>query len=310
MDTSSPITISRRNLLLALAALPLVGCATDSPAASSPVRSPKASAGTAEPTPLSSPRFDALESTYGARLGVFAVDTGTGRSVAHRQDERFAYCSTLKALAAAAVLSRRSFDDLDEIIRYSHDDLVSYSPVTEKHVGDGMRMAALCEAAVRSSDNTAVNLMLRDLGGPEGMRRALAALGDDVTRADRYETELNTAVPGDPRDTTSPAAFANDLREYCFGDALPHEKQSILRGWMSGNATGDELIRAGVPEGWTVADKSGAGSYGTRNDIGIVWPPDAAPIVIAVFSTREVEGADYDNRLIADAAGVAIDALR
>jgi beta-lactamase class A len=253
--------------------------------------------------------FMKLENEFDVRLGVFAIDTGTGRTIAYRPDERFAYASTYKALAAGAMLLKSSTEELDKIIAYSSDDLVTYSPITEKHVSTGMTLREVSEAAIRYSDNTAGNLLLKKLGGPAGFETILKQIGDNVTQADRYETELNEAVPGDDRDSSTPKALATTLHAFAVGDALPANKRTILTEWLQGNKTGDELIRAGVPKGWAVGDKSGAGKYGTRNDIGIVWPPNGDPVVMAILSSRDKQDAQYDNSLIAHAAKVTLDAL-
>jgi len=297
-------------LALATAVGLLLGGCSSAEVAPSPT--PTGSAAAPAPTPTASATdadFAGLETAFDARLGVYAVDTGTGEEVAYRSDERFAYASTFKALAAAAVLQKTDDAGLDRVVRYSRDDLITHSPVTELHVESGMTLGAIAEAAVRFSDNTAGNLMLSELGGPEGFTSALAALGDDVTRSVRWEAGLNDGVPGDPRDTTSPRAFATDLREFVLGDALSSDERATLVGWMSGNTTGDTLIRAGVPEGWVVADKSGSGGYGVRNNIAVVWPPDSAPIVVAIMSTRGSPDASRDDALIAQAATVVGDAL-
>ncbi|MGX9134176.1 class A beta-lactamase [Rummeliibacillus sp. JY-2-4R] len=254
--------------------------------------------------------FADLESKFDTRLGVYAIDTGSKRKVAYRPNERFAYASTYKALAAGALLQRYSIDQLDDLITYNSGDIVSYSPVTQLHTDTGMTLREVMEAAVRYSDNTAGNLLLKKLEGPEGFETALRKIGDHVTQVDRYETDLNSAVPGDKRDTSTPKALANDLKAFAVDNVLPTDKRKILADWMSGNATGDALIRAGAPTGWEVDDKSGAGSYGTRNDIAIVWPPNRAPIVIAVLSSRDTQNATYDNTLIAEAAKVALNALK
>ncbi|MEV6367890.1 class A beta-lactamase [Micromonospora musae] len=254
--------------------------------------------------------FGRLETEFDARLGVFAVDTGTGATIGHRADERFAYASTFKALAAAVLLDRTSAADLDEVVRYSRSDLVAHSPVTEKHVTTGMRLRDVVDAAVRYSDNTAANLILRRLDGPDGFQRELRRLGDTTTEADRYETALNEGRPGDRRDTSTPRAFATDLRAYAVDDALSPEDRDVLNGWLRRNTTGDALIRAGVPAGWTVGDKTGGGGYGTRNDIAVLWPPEGAPIVLAVMSSRDTRDAPYDDALIARATRIVVDALR
>lgn len=262
------------------------------------------------PAPQLHREFAELENKYDARLGVYAIDTGTNRKVSYRPQERFAYASTYKALAAGALLQQYSMDQLDELVTYNSEDIVSYSPVTQLHVDTGMTLREVAEAAVRYSDNTAGNLLLEKLGGPEGFETALRQIGDHVTQADRYETDLNSAVPGDSRDTSTPKALATSLQAFAVSDLLPNEKRTILTDWMRGNATGDTLIRAGAPTGWEVDDKSGAGSYGTRNDIAIVWPPNRAPIVIAVLSSRDTQNATFDNTLIAEAAKVALNALK
>ncbi len=262
------------------------------------------------PAPQIHREFAELENKYDARLGVYAIDTGTNRKVSYRPQERFAYASTYKALAAGALLQHYSIDQLDELVTYNSEDLVSYSPVTQLHVDTGMTLREVAEAAVRYSDNTAGNLLFEKLGGPEGFETALRKLGDNITQVDRYETDLNSAVPGDTRDTSTPKALATSLQDFAVSDLLPTEKRTILTDWMRGNATGDALIRAGAPTGWEVDDKSGAGSYGTRNDIAIVWPPNRAPIVIAVLSSRDTQNATYDNTLIAEAAKVTLNALK
>ncbi len=254
--------------------------------------------------------FSQLEKKFDARLGVYAIDTGTNRTISYRPNERFAYASTYKALAAGVLLQQNSIDKLNEVINYTKDDLVEYSPVTEKHVDTGMTLGEIVEAAVRSSDNTAGNILLNKIGGPKGYEKALRQMGDRVTMADRFETELNEAIPGDIRDTSTAKAIATNLKAFTVGNALPAHKRNILTEWMKGNATGDKLIRAGVPTDWVVGDKSGAGSYGTRNDIAIVWPPNKAPIIIAILSSKDEKEDTYDNQLIAEAAKVVINALR
>lgn len=286
--------VTRRDLLLAAAAAAVAGCG--------------------EKARERAPRrvdFGDLERRYDARLGVFGVATGTGRTVAFRPDERFAYCSTHKALSAGALLRRRSLAQLRARVRIEAADLVEPSPVAERHVGATLSLLELCDAAVRYSDNAAANLLLAELGGPAGLERELRALGDRTTRCDRDEPELSSAVPGDVRDTSTARALAADLRAYVLGPALPAEKRALLAGWLRRNTTGDTLIRAGAPAGWVVGDKTGSGAYGTRNDIAVLWPPRRPPVVLAVLSRRDAAGrwATRDDRLVADAARRALGAL-
>ena len=273
----------------------------------SPAPSPSGSADVAPADPRGD--FVALEERFDARLGVFAIDTHTGEIVEHRADERFAYASTHKALSAAALLARTPPPRWQEVVAYGADDLVSHSPVTEQHVGAGLSLRRIAEAAVRESDNTAANLLLDELGGPAGFQRALRELGDDVTVVARRETALNDTAPGDPRDTTTPRAFAQVLQRYAVGEALRPAARRTLLQWMRGNATGDTLVRAGVPDGWRVADKSGAAAYGTRNDIAVVEVPGRDPVVMAVFSDRSTADAEYDDALVAEAARLTLQHL-
>ncbi|MEV0645390.1 class A beta-lactamase [Phytomonospora sp. NPDC050363] len=255
--------------------------------------------------------FARLEETFDARLGVYAVDTATGEEVVYRTDERFAYASTFKALAAGAVLRKYTSSGLDKVVEYSGDDLVDYSPVTEDHVDTGMSLRDICDAAVRVSDNTAGNLLLDELGGPAGLDAILEGVGDQTTIMERYEPELNDVSPSDSRDTSTPRALAADLRAFVLGDALQGDAdRALLTEWLKTNTTGANLIAAGVPEGWAVGDKSGGGGfYGTRNDIAVVWPPNRAPIVMAILTGRQERDADYDEALLAQAAAVVSEQL-
>ncbi|MDG4751256.1 class A beta-lactamase [Micromonospora sp. WMMD718] len=310
----------RRQVLAAtmLTATALVaGCTTDRPEAAPATSAPAASTAPATPSATTNaspvpapPELAALERRSGARIGVYALDTGTGRTLAHRADERFAYASTCKALAAGAMLAATSDADRDRVVRYRRADLVAHSPVTERHVETGMTLRDAAEAAVRYSDNTAGNLLFDALGGPAGFARALRDVGDQVTRPARTEPELNAATPGDERDTSTPRALAGSLRAYTLGETLPPADRDLLLGWMRASTTGSGLVRAGVPAGWQVADKSGTGGYGTRNDIAVVWPPDRAPIVLAVMSSRDSRDAEPDDALVAQAARAAVTALR
>ncbi|MFC3997581.1 class A beta-lactamase [Nocardiopsis sediminis] len=293
------VPFTRRAGIAAVAALtlaPLAACSaaqTATPASQETTASPDA-------------EFERLEEEFDARLGVYAVDTGSEEDVAYNADERFAYASTFKALAAGAVLEQNSLEEMEEVVTYTEEDLVDYSPITEEHVDTGMTLMELCDAAVRYSDNTAANLLFEELGGPAGLGAALAGIGDEVTHVDRIEPELNEATPGDIRDTSSPRAMATSLGAYTLGDVLPEDKSAILVDLLKRNTTGDALIRAGVPEGWVVGDKTGAGHYGGRNDIAVIWPPEGDPILMAVMTSRNEQDAEYQDALVAEAAAVAV----
>lgn len=229
-----------------------------------------------------------LESESGGRLGVAVIDTGTNAHAGWRSDERFPMCSTFKFLAAAAVLARvdTGQERLDRRIHFKASDLVAYSPISKDHVdGRGMTVDELCEAAVVMSDNTAANLLLADLNGPAGVTAFSRSIGDGVTRLDRTEPELNEAAVGDPRDTTSPAAMAANLRTLLLEERLSAPSRARLTGWLRASKTGAKRLWAGLPAGWSVGDKTGSGGRGTTNDVGILWPTGRPPVVVAAYLT-------------------------
>ncbi|HEY3798034.1 MAG TPA: class A beta-lactamase [Caulobacteraceae bacterium] len=255
------------------------------------------------------PGFAAIEARVAGRLGVAAVDLASGAGLAQRADERFPMCSTFKAMAAAAVLKRvdAGAERLDRFVRYSERDLLAYAPTTRAHLKDGgMTLGDLCQAAVELSDNGAANLILASLGGPHGWTRYVRTLGDTVSRLDRREPALNTSVPGEARDTTTPAAMLADLRKTVLGDALSPASRQRLQDWLIGCKTGDARLRAGLPTAWRVGDKtgtwSGVNAYASSNDIAVAWTP-TQPILISCYITGadSVPGAVRDSA-IADVA--------
>ena len=259
--------------------------------------------------------FARIEAARGGRLGVAVLDTASGRRAAHRQEERFPMCSTFKALLAGAVLARvdAGLDTLERRIRFTRRDLVTWSPVTEAQVGgDGLTLAALCEATMTISDNTAANLLLDVVGGPEGLTAYVRTLGDGVTRLDRYETALNEARPGDPRDTTSPAAMLSSLHALTLGTALSAASREQLLAWLRENKTGGRRLRAGLPRGWQVGDRTGTGENGTSNVVGLLWPPDGgAPVVVTAYLTEgPSDGAVRDAALADVGAAIAAALVR
>ncbi|MFB7666040.1 class A beta-lactamase [Kitasatospora sp. NPDC056138] len=257
----------------------------------------------------------ALEREHSARLGVFARNTATGRSVLYRADELFPFCSTFKTIAVAAVLRDldRNGEFLAKRIRYTAKDVTDsgYAPVTgtPEHLAQGMTVAELCAAAIDYSDNTAANLLLRELGGPSAVTRFCRSIGDGTTRLDRWEPELNSAEPGRVTDTTSPLAIARTYAELTLGTALAPRDRRQLTTWMLANTTSGARFRAGLPKDWTLADKTGTGSYGTTNDVGIAWTPDGTPVVLAVLSTKQDAHAPADEPLVARTAALLATAL-
>lgn len=227
-----------------------------------------------------------VEARAGGRMGVFALDTGTGRTITHRADERFAMCSTFKAALAAAVLAGNDRGEiaLDQWIPYTDQDLLEYAPVTRAHVSEGgLIVDSLLAAAVEWSDNTAANLLLDRIGGPAGLTRFIRSVGDSVTRLDRTEPGLNSNLPADPRDTTTPRAMVELLRPILSGHVLSPANRDRLLEWMRACPTGTRRLRSGLPADWTAGDKTGTGARGACNDVAIVWPPGRAPILVACY---------------------------
>ena len=235
--------------------------------------------------------FAEIEAGLGGRLGLAAFDTGTGERLSHRSDERFALCSTFKWLLAAGVLSRvdQGTLSLDRRVPYSAADMLGYAPVTREHLAEGsLAVGDLCAAAVEVSDNTAANLLLSLVGGPSGLTDQLRDWGDSVTRLDRMEPSLNSNLPGDPRDTTTPNAMIRTMGRVLLGDALSLTQRGRLIGWMRNCRTGLGRLRAGVPVDWIAADKTGTGPNGSANDNAILWPPGRAPILVAAYLSGSV----------------------
>lgn len=258
-------------------------------------------------------QFAAIEERCGGRLGIGILDTQTQRRAAYRGDELFPLCSTHKALCAAAVLAKvdQRREHLDRRVYFEAEQVLPYSPGTKPHAGaEGMTIADLCEAAVTLSDNTAANLMLDAIGGPPGLTAYLRSIGDTVTRLDRTEPTLNEALPGDPRDTTSPLAMAADLNRLVLGDALSPASREQLTSWLVAGKTGAARLRAGVPQGWRVGEKTGTGAQGTANDVGVLWPPGRQPVIVTVFITGSNAKQEAQSAAIADAAQAIVPALQ
>ncbi len=265
-------------------------------------------------------RMTAIQTRLGGRLGVSAL-TGSGDnrasgSLAIQSSERFAHCSTFKWVLATRLLQMADQGkvSLDTAIPYGKADLLDYAPVTRANVGKGhMTLAELCAAAVTLSDNTAANLLLAQVGGPAGLTQFVRGLGDGVTRFDRTEPDLNSNQANDPRDTTTPAAMAGLLRTVYTTPVLKPDSLAQLKAWMVGCQTGLKEIRAGVPAGWTVADKTGRGN-GAVNDVAVVWPKDKngkeqTPVFLAIFTTGGTLGDDDRNQIIADTTKLVFDSI-
>lgn len=238
--------------------------------------------------------FAALEKASGGRLGVTLLDSATGQRIGHRQDERFPMCSTFKFVLCAAVLHQADAGrlTLDQRVPVRQQDMLSHAPVTTRHVGKDLSVRDLCRATMITSDNPAANLLLGVVGGPSAVTRFLRDNGDAVTRNDRLEPDMNRFAPGDPRDTTSPAAMAASLQRFVLGTVLQPASRQQLADWLIDNETGDARLRAGLSKAWRVGDKTGSNGEDTTNDIAILWPTaGGAPWVL----TSYLQGATVDD---------------
>lgn len=285
-------------LTTTVAMVPLVGCA----------------AGPVAPAEITR-RWDRtlaqIEKNAQGRLGVAMLDTGSGLALGWRQDERFAMCSTFKLPLAAWMLTLvdQGRDRLDARVQYAASEVVEYSPISgsKAGAGGGLTVGELCAAAVSLSDNTAANVLLARHGGPQAFTAWLRSVGDATTRLDRNEPTLNEAAVGDDRDTTTPLAMLQTMQRLVLGDALTPASRTTLQGWLVETSTGDKRLRAGAP-GWRVGDKTGtAGSSGTTNDIGVLWPPaGGAPVLVTCYLTRSSAQPERRDEAIADVARAAL----
>ncbi|MGW7484627.1 class A beta-lactamase [Nonomuraea muscovyensis] len=259
--------------------------------------------------------FRKLEAAYQGRVGAYAIDTGTGKTLGNRAHERFPSNSSFKAILCGAVLHKARTTDpglMERTLKWKESDVVTHSPVTglKENIANGLTPERLCHATITTSDNTAANVLLKQIGGPPGMTRYYRSLGDPVGRLDRYEPQLNDWKPGEKRDTIMPAFMARDLQRLTVGKALVPEDRRRLIGWLKDNTTGGERISAGLPKDWVVGDKTGTGGvYGTASDIAIAWPPSGAPVIIAVYVRRDTADAEVDNGTIAKATSLLVRGL-
>ncbi|NKZ38389.1 class A beta-lactamase [Oleiagrimonas citrea] len=254
-------------------------------------------------------RLAALEKRHGGRLGVAMLDTASGRQIGYRADHRFLMCSTHKVLVVAALLARvdRGIEDLQRRVIFDHQALLDYAPVTRRHVGaPGMTLEALCEAAITLSDNTADNLLLNALGGPDAVTAYARSLGDRVTLLTRTEPALNLALPDDPSDTTTPQAMLSDLRDLLIGEALHPASRQRLLGWMRACQTGSRLLRAGLPRAWRCADKTGRGAANEIHDIGLIEPPHGKPVLVCAYYADSIAPEAARESVLADVGRLAV----
>lgn len=253
-----------------------------------------------------------LEAQAQGRLGVHVIDTANGDEFGYRSDERFMMLSSFKLLASALVLARadRGEESLERRVRYRKQDLVPWSPVTEPHAdGEGLTIAQLCHATITTSDNTAGNLILASYGGPKALTAFARQIGDQVTRLDRNEPDLNVRFGADPLDTTSPRAMATTMEKLLVGDVLLPSSRDLLRQWLLANTTGEKRLKAGLPLGWTIGDKTGTNKT-DANDIGIVFPPKGGPILVTAYLADSAANHQIKDETLAEVGRLAATGMR
>jgi beta-lactamase class A len=256
-------------------------------------------------------RLVALEKREGGRLGVAAWDTASGKRIQHRSDERFAMCSVFKFLAAGAILERvdQGTEHLDRRLEYGESDLLEYAPVAREHVKEGsMTLGEACAAAVQWSDNTAANMVLKVLGGPQAVTAFIRATGDQITHLDNNETALNVVATGEVHDTTTATSMVGLLNSVVLGKVLSPDSRARLEGWMIGARVGGHRLAAGLPPGWRIAHKTGTWDDQT-NDVGIIWPPNRAPIIVAALYNRGGTRQNQREKVLAEVARIVSTSL-
>ncbi|HSW71158.1 MAG TPA: class A beta-lactamase [Gammaproteobacteria bacterium] len=245
-------------------------------------------------------KIEALENSLDGRIGIYALNTANNQSIQYRALERFPIQSTFKIMVVSAILKKNSTDNqlLRKKITYTNEDLVFWSPITEKNINSGMTISELCAAAMMYSDNTATNLIMKELGGPAAVTAFARSIGDTSFYVSNWEPELNSN-PNNATDISTPKAMAKAVEKLALEETLLVPQREKLVAWMKGNTTGATRIRAGVPKGWVVADKTGSGDFGISNDIAVIWPRDCAPIIVSIYSIQnKKEAARHDEILV------------
>lgn len=244
-----------------------------------------------------------LEKAIGGRIGVWVLDTASRDVWTHRGTERFPLCGQYKLLACAALLMRADEGkvDMQSTVSVPASDLLPMSPVTMQEAGvRRLSLTQLCEAALTQNDHTAGNLILQRVGGPEGLTDFIRYQGDSMSRSDRSSPAVMEAALGDSRDTTTPQAMGQHLKALLFGETLSTTSQRMLLAWLLANRTGQGRLRARLPRGWVVGDKTAVGQNGTLNDVAIVWPTNHKPLIASVFVTETKASMEQRNAVVAE----------
>lgn len=256
--------------------------------------------------------FKNLEVAANGRLGISAIDTATNKTIQYRANERFPMGCTSKVIGVAAILSQSMNDSslLAKTVNYTKKDLTNWDPITQNNYQNGMTVEALCAASISYSDNAAMNLLVKQLGGLEKINIFARSIHNHSFRQDNgWPEEAMSGGPANLKDTSTPQDMRDSLQQLIFTDTLAKPQQKLLLSWMKNNTTGNARIRAGAPKAWIIGDKTGTGDYGTTNDIGIIWPPKCAPVIVAIYYTSNNQNAVNREDIIASATRIVIDEI-
>lgn len=247
-------------------------------------------------------KIEEIESQLGARIGVSIYDVTDNKLWNYNGDTRFPLMSTFKTLACAKLLDdvEKGLQSFSTSTVITKSSLVKWSPVTKKYIGEKFTLKQACSAAMIMSDNTATNIVLTGIKGPKALTQFMRSIGDNVTQLDRVEPYLNEALDGDKRDTTTPNAMVKSLDTLLFGDALSQASKDQLKQWMIDNKVTGSLLRSVLPENWSIADRSGAGGYGSRGITAVVWPDKRSPLIISIYLTQTDASFAQRNKAIAN----------
>ncbi len=256
-------------------------------------------------------KLSQLEVSSGGHIGIAALTIGSNHTVQYHADEYFPMGCTSKVIGVAAILKKSMSDSqlLQEVVKYNKNDLVNWNPITEKHLKDGMTVESLCAAAISYSDNTAMNLLTKKLGGPAGLNAFARSINDKQFQLNHWWPDEALARPGSKEDATTPAAMTESVRKLVFGTVLAPSKREMLATWLKNNVTGDARIRAGVPKNWVVGDKTGSGyHYGITGDTAVIWPPKCSPIVMTIYYSNNNKNAPKREDILAETTRIVLDA--
>lgn len=248
-----------------------------------------------------------LEHKLDGEIGLYAIDTNSGKIISYRGNQTFPFESTFKLMGVAALLHyNQSKPVLQKRLFIKPEQLVMWHPISGLYINQKVSLQTLAEGAISYSDNTAINMIIRELGGLDKINHFARMVGNNTFNLKHYEVNLNSN-PNNNEDSSTPKDMALSLQNILLGNVLSEHNKQLLFQWMRNNTTGYGRIRAGVPLGWAVADKTGSGSYGVANDIGLVWSPSCKPIILSIYTHQNKQAAIAQDDVIAKVTQMALE---